>query len=165
MESQQTPWTAFGTRGSVRRLLRVHHTSNPRPYHQLQQQPGTTACVCTCKSKNRRGQKSPLIQRSGVGRSVRRGLYHCRLPYHQHLNSCCKSSGVTVRLTGAHLNAHVRNIILSARQRTETAGGLVVRTRYRCDVMIMKPIMMMMMVVMMPSDGNDDSTQLDWNLF
>ena len=76
-----------------------------------------------------------------------------------------KLSYHTLRLTGAHLDAHVRNIILSVRQHTETARGLVVQTRYRCNVMIMKPIMMMMTVVMMPTDGNDESTQLDWNLF
>ena len=159
MESQQTPWTAFGTRGSVRRLLRVHHTSNPRPYHQLQQQPGTTACVCTCKSKNRRGQKSPTEwgwQECPEGFvPLQTTLPPAPEQLLQVIRCNCKADWSTLRCSCKKHNIECTPACGSCR-----GSGCTNTLQMQCDDNE-DDVIMMMTVVMMPSDGNDDSTQLD----
>ena len=54
MEDRLTPWTPSGIGGSGRRSHQVHLTCIHIPYHQRQEQPIITVCVCTCKSKNGR---------------------------------------------------------------------------------------------------------------
>ena len=65
MEDRLTPWTPSDINGSVRRSHQVQLTSIHRPYHQRQEQPNITVCVCTSKSKNGRDLLMDLSRQSG----------------------------------------------------------------------------------------------------